>query len=117
VVVRILPKIGVKRLVGFGFFVFGLAMWYYASFTLGTDYEHLALARAFAGIGNCDFVCAGEPTGVFEFAESKNNKASSLTNLFRNQGGSFGIASVTTMLARRTQYHQSGAGGAQHAFG
>jgi DHA2 family multidrug resistance protein len=27
--------------------------------------------------------------------------------LFRNQGGSFGIALVTTLLARRTQYHQS----------
>jgi DHA2 family multidrug resistance protein len=40
-------------------------------------------------------------------AKSKNNKASSLTNLFRNQGGSFGIAFVTTVLARRTQYHQS----------
>lgn len=39
--------------------------------------------------------------------KSKNNKASSLTNLFRNQGGSFGIAFVTTLLARRTQYHQS----------
>jgi DHA2 family multidrug resistance protein len=37
----------------------------------------------------------------------KNNKASSLTNLFRNQGGSFGIAFVTTVLARRTQYHQT----------
>ncbi len=30
-----------------------------------------------------------------------------MTNLFRNQGGSFGIAFVTTYLARRTQYHQS----------
>jgi DHA2 family multidrug resistance protein len=39
--------------------------------------------------------------------KSKNNKASSLTNLFRNQGGSVGIAFVTTALARRTQYHQS----------
>jgi len=39
--------------------------------------------------------------------KSKNNKASSLTNLFRNQGGSVGIAFVTTVLARRTQYHQS----------
>jgi MFS transporter, DHA2 family, multidrug resistance protein len=37
----------------------------------------------------------------------KNNKASSLMNLFRNQGGSVGIATVTTLLARRTQYHQS----------
>src|SRR5262249_177650 len=39
--------------------------------------------------------------------KNKNNKASSLTNLFRNQGGSFGIAFVTTVLARRAQYHQS----------
>jgi DHA2 family multidrug resistance protein len=39
--------------------------------------------------------------------KNKNNKASSLTNLFRNQGGSVGIAFVTTVLARRTQYHQS----------
>jgi DHA2 family multidrug resistance protein len=38
---------------------------------------------------------------------NKNNKGSSLTNLCRNWGGSFGIAFVTTMLERRTQYHQS----------
>jgi len=37
----------------------------------------------------------------------KNNKASSLTNLFRNLGGSFGVAFVATMLARRSQFHQS----------
>src|SRR5262249_16503276 len=30
-----------------------------------------------------------------------------LTNLFRTPGGRFGCAFVTTMLARRTQYHQS----------
>jgi DHA2 family multidrug resistance protein len=36
-----------------------------------------------------------------------NDKASSLTNLFRNEGGSFGIAAVTTLLARRSQFHQT----------
>jgi DHA2 family multidrug resistance protein len=30
-----------------------------------------------------------------------------LTNLSRNQGGSFGIAFVTTMLERRSQHHQA----------
>jgi DHA2 family multidrug resistance protein len=39
--------------------------------------------------------------------KNKNNKASSLTNLFRNQGGSFGIAFVTTILERRTQFHRT----------
>jgi DHA2 family multidrug resistance protein len=38
---------------------------------------------------------------------NKNNKASSITNLFRNLGGSFGVAFVTTMLERRTQFHHS----------
>src|SRR5260370_17665499 len=50
-VVRILPKIGVKWLIGFGYLVFALAMWYYASFTLATDYRHEAWARAPQGLG------------------------------------------------------------------
>src|SRR5712675_20037 len=107
VVVRILPKIGVKRLVGFGFFVFGLAMWYYASFTLATDYRHEALARALQGLGIATLFVPVSQLAYSNLPKHKNNKASSLTNLFRNQGGSFGIAFVTTLLARRTQYHQS----------
>jgi len=37
----------------------------------------------------------------------KNNNASALVSLSRNMGASFGIAFVTTMLARRTQFHQA----------
>jgi MFS transporter, DHA2 family, multidrug resistance protein len=37
----------------------------------------------------------------------KSNKASSLTNLFRNEGGSFGITFANTVLAQRAQFHQS----------
>jgi DHA2 family multidrug resistance protein len=37
----------------------------------------------------------------------KNNAASGLINLSRNIGGSVGISLVTTMLARRGQYHQA----------
>jgi MFS transporter, DHA2 family, multidrug resistance protein len=107
VVVRILPKIGVKRLVGFGFLVFALAMWYFASFTLNTDYRHEAWARALQGLGIATLFVPVSQLAYSNLPKSKNNKASSLTNLFRNQGGSFGIAFVTTLLARRTQYHQS----------
>jgi len=37
----------------------------------------------------------------------KSNAASGLINLARNIGGSVGISQVTTMLARRAQFHQS----------
>jgi len=33
--------------------------------------------------------------------------ASAIFNLVRNLGGSFGVAFVTTLLARRSQFHQS----------
>jgi len=107
VVVRILPKVGVKRLLGFGYFVFALAMWYYASFTLATDYRHEALARGLQGLGIATLFVPVSQLAYSNIAKNKNNKASSLTNLFRNQGGSFGIAFVTTLAARRGQYHQS----------
>jgi MFS transporter, DHA2 family, multidrug resistance protein len=106
-VVRILPKVGVPRLLAFGYFVFALAMWYYASFTLATDYRHEALARALQGLGIATLFVPVSQLAYSNIAKNKNNKASSLTNLFRNQGGSFGIAFVTTLAARRAQYHQS----------
>src|SRR5271155_3742866 len=107
VVVRILPKLGVKRLIGFGYFTFAIAMWYFASFTLATDYRHEALARVLQGLGIATLFVPVSQLAYSNLPKNKNNKASSLTNLFRNQGGSFGIAFVTTLLARRSQYHQS----------
>jgi MFS transporter, DHA2 family, multidrug resistance protein len=107
VVVRILPKVGVKGLLGFGYFVFALAMWFFASFTLATDYQHEALARCLQGLGIATLFVPVSQLAYSNLPKNKNNKASSLTNLFRNQGGSFGIAFVTTLLARRAQYHQS----------
>jgi MFS transporter, DHA2 family, multidrug resistance protein len=99
--------VGVKRLLAFGYFVFALAMWYYASFTLATDYRHEALARIMQGPGIATLFVPVSQLAYSNLPKNKNNKASSLTNLFRNQGGSFGIAFVTTLLARRSQYHQS----------
>jgi DHA2 family multidrug resistance protein len=40
----------------------------------------------------------------------QNNKASSLTNFFRNWGGSFGIALITTVSERRQALHQTRTG-------
>jgi DHA2 family multidrug resistance protein len=107
VVVRLLPKLGARVMVGAGFAVVGLAMWYFGSFTLGTDYRHEALARALQGLGIAPLIVPITTLAYSYLPRDKNNKASSLTNLFRNLGGSFGIAFVTTMLERRSQFHQS----------
>jgi MFS transporter, DHA2 family, multidrug resistance protein len=106
-IVRILPKIGVKPLIFTGYVIFAIAMWQYASIDLGTDYKHVAVARAIQGLGIAPLFVPVSQLAYSFLPNNKNNKASSLTNLFRNQGASVGIAFVTTVLARRTQYHQS----------
>jgi DHA2 family multidrug resistance protein len=106
-VVRIVPRIGSKRLLGASFTIAALSMFYYSGFTTQTDYFHFALARAFQGFGYAFMFVPVTQLAYSYLPKNKNNKGSSLTNLCRNWGASFGIAFVTTMLERRTQYHQS----------
>src|SRR5882724_1566948 len=85
----------------------GAAMWYYSTFTLATDYTHYALARALQGLGYGFFFVPVNVLAYSQLRPDQNNKASSLTNLFRNWGGSFGIAFITTAAERRRQFHQT----------
>jgi MFS transporter, DHA2 family, multidrug resistance protein len=106
-VVRLVKRIPVSWLLGLGWAVLGSAMWQFASFNLATDYASEAWARALQGLGIAFLFVPVSQLAYSYLPRDKNNKASSLTNLFRNQGASFGIAFVTTLLARRAQYHQS----------
>lgn len=106
-VVRIVPRIGAPRLLGASFTIAALSFWYYSGLTPATDYFHFALARGFQGFGYAFMFVPVSQLAYSYLPKNKNNKGSSLTNLCRNWGGSFGIAFATTMLERRTQYHQS----------
>lgn len=89
----------------------GISMIHYSHFTLQTDYRHYALARALQGLGYAFFFV---PLSVLSFSglrPDQTNRASSLTNFFRNWGGSFGVAFITTMAERRQNFHQSVVGG------
>ena len=88
------------------------AMWYYGTFNLATDYSHYALARAFQGLGYGFFFVPVNMIAYSQLRPDQNNRASSLTNLFRNWGGSFGIAFITTAVDRRHEFHQSNLGSA-----
>jgi DHA2 family multidrug resistance protein len=107
VVVRVFPKLGASVMIGAGYLVIGLAMWSFGSFSLQADYRHEALARALQGLGIAPLIVPITGLAYSYLPRNKNNKASSLTNLARNLGGSFGIAFVTTMLERRSQFHQA----------
>jgi DHA2 family multidrug resistance protein len=91
--------------------VVGMSFLHYSHFNLDTDYGHYALARALQGLGYAFFFVPLSVIAYSQLSPSQNNKASSLTNFFRNWGGSFGIAFVTTMSDRRQSFHQATVGG------
>ena len=99
-------------LVMFSVSVIAAAMWHYSTFTPATDYRHFALARAFQGLGYGFFFVPISVISYSQLRPDQNNRASSLTNFFRNWGGSFGIALVTTITERRQQFHQVNLGSA-----
>lgn len=106
-VVKTVGKITAKRYLFVGFAILAISMWHYSHFDLTVDYASYAWARALQGLGlACLFVPMSQVAYSY-LPKDKNNKASSLTNLFRNQGGSFGIAFVTTLLERRTTFHRA----------
>jgi DHA2 family multidrug resistance protein len=107
IVVRLMPKVGAKKMIMAGAIIVGLAMWHFASFDLATDYRSYAWARALQGLGLGFFFVPVSSMAYSFLPANKNNKASSITNLFRNLGGSFGVAFMTTLLERRTQFHHS----------
>src|SRR5579875_2594572 len=90
--------------------VVGISFLHYSTFTLQTDYAHYAWARALQGLGYAFFFVPLTMLAYSELRPDQNNRASSLTNFFRNWGGSFGIAFATTMSERRQDFHQSVSG-------
>jgi DHA2 family multidrug resistance protein len=106
-VARISPRIGSKRLLAFSFTTAALSFLYYSGMTTQTDYFHFALARAFQGFAYAFMFIPVSQLAYSYLPRNKNNKGSSIMNLCRNWGASFGISFVTTMLERRTEYHQS----------
>ena len=106
-VVRLMKFTGPKVLIIWGFGCVGVALWYYTTLDLDMTFRNTVTARMLLGFGLAFLFVPVSTVAYSYLPKEKNDKASSLTNLARNLGGSFGISFVTTMLARRAQYHQS----------
>jgi DHA2 family multidrug resistance protein len=96
-----------KVLLGMSLLTVAASMFYYSTLTLQTDYRHYALARALQGLGYAFFFVPLSVIAYSQLKPNENNRASSLTNLFRNWGGSFGISFATALSERRQSFHQS----------
>jgi len=75
--------------------------------SLDVDFNYMVISRV---VGAAGFSMIMLPSMVASYAfvpASKNDAISGIPNLARNMGGSVGIAILTVILDRRSQYHQS----------
>jgi DHA2 family multidrug resistance protein len=103
----LLSRVEARWLIIFSLVVCSIGLFLMSNFTTQTDIGTFIFTRCVqAGAIGFLFV----PVNTMMYANlppGKNNNASALVNLARNVGGSVGISLVTTMLDRRTQFHQS----------
>lgn len=107
IVGRLLSKFEARWLVVYGVTVTSLSLFHMAGFSLDIDFRTAMLARIFQSAGMAFLFVPINTMAFYFIAQHKINNATGIINLARNVGGSFGIAVVTTMLARRTQFHQA----------
>jgi DHA2 family multidrug resistance protein len=103
----LVSKLDTRILITFGCIVSASALFLMAGWDLQLDYGHAVRARMLQSFGLAFLFI---PINVAAFAyvpREKSNMGTGIINLARNIGASVGIATVTTMLDRRTQFHQA----------
>jgi DHA2 family multidrug resistance protein len=107
VVGKLIPKVQARWLVIFGLVVSAAGLFQMAGFNAQIDFRTAVIARLVQSAG-LSFLFVPLNTIAFSYIPRERvNRATGMINLARNIGGSCGIAMVTTMLARRAQFHQN----------
>ena len=114
VTLLVLPMVGkatervdARLLLAIGLMINAYAVFYMSGFNLHIDFRTAAMGRVVQGFGMPFFFVSLSYATMAYVPNQQMNNASAIFNLLRNMGGSFGVAFVTTILARRAQFHQS----------
>jgi DHA2 family multidrug resistance protein len=100
-------RVDQRAMLAFGCLLNAVSLYMMTSLTLSMDYWALALPRFIQGFA-LGFIFV--PLSTLTLATIRRDKlvnATAAYNVLRNIGGSVGIALATTLLAQRSQYHQS----------
>jgi DHA2 family multidrug resistance protein len=99
-------RIDARLLLAVGLTISAYAVYYMSGFTLDIDFTTASMGRVIQGIGMPFFFVSLSYSTMAYVTRQQMNNASAIFNLLRNLGGSSGVAFVTTLLARRAQFHQ-----------
>lgn len=113
-VILLLPMVGIliskvdaRYMIAFGFLVTSIGLFRFSHMTLDISFSDAVWTRVLQACGLAFLFVPISTVAYIGMPKEKSNAISGITNLARNVGGSFGISFVTTLIARRAQYHQS----------
>jgi DHA2 family multidrug resistance protein len=96
-----------RKLIFVGMVVGGWTMFSLSHLNLNAGYWNIFWPQVIQGSAMAFLFIPLMTVSMSAISKEKMGNATSIYNLMRNIGGSFGIASMTTFLARRSQVHQN----------
>jgi MFS transporter, DHA2 family, multidrug resistance protein len=104
---RLITKVNPKGLLGFGILVAAYSTYLMSNFNLAADFNTIIWPRLVLGVGMGFIFIPLTTMTMSGIKKEEMGNATGIYNLLRNLGGSFGVAFITTMIARRAQFHQT----------
>jgi DHA2 family multidrug resistance protein len=105
---RLAGKADARILITFGFAVLSASLFYMAHVVnTQMDFRTAVNLRLFQSVGMAFLFVPIQTVSYAGVPVQKYNQVSGIMNLSRNMGGDIGIAFVTTLIARRSQFHQA----------
>ena len=103
----LVSRVQPRWLVVYGLATAALGLWMMSGFSLGVDFPHIITARMVQSMGLAFLFVPINTMAFYYVARERMSYATGIMNLARNIGGSCGIAFVMSLIARRSQFHQS----------
>ncbi|MFZ5450449.1 MAG: DHA2 family efflux MFS transporter permease subunit [Thermodesulfobacteriota bacterium] len=107
VVGRLTMVIDSRKIVFVGLILNAYAVYLMSQYNTNIDFFHAWFPRFVQGFGLASTFVSLTTLTMCRISQEKMGNATGMFNLMRNLGGSFGIAAATTLLSRRSQFHQS----------
>ena len=104
---RLVTKVNPKGLLASGIIVGAYSTYLMSEFNLYASLWTVIWPRIVLGVGMGLLFIPLTTMTMSTISKENMGNATAIYNLLRNLGGSFGVAFVTTMAARRAQFHQS----------
>jgi len=103
---RLVGRIDSRILLSAGILINAYALNVMSHFNLQADFWTVIWPRIIQGVGISLFFVPLSTLTLSSIPKPQMGNGSGIFNLLRNLGGSFGVAFITTVLSRRTQFHQ-----------